>query len=368
GDGKVIDRGFTGHEMLDELDLVHMNGRIYDPLVARFLSADPLIQDPEHSQSYNRYTYVWNNPTNMTDPTGFAGCVSSHTDGGREDGGSGCSLTGGLSPEGLKSVQGAAETIAAGGLVFVQDKDGTYTVIGGGANGPAIIATGAKLPSSLERSGTASADTSKGDKGNASRILAGGTANLVRDVLKNSIVGGAGGRRGGGNDLLGSAAALGAGSLLGDVITQGAASAEGTEVLRVYRGTARSSENSAWRYTGFMMSDAAREGFFENDFSLAAALAAGAKRHYELLFRFRSEELMAQAQTLTGTEFPFTPRSMFSVTTNLEVARSFAGFNGAVYYADIQRRFLVKTPVATSTEDEYFIRVAYPMKEVGVND
>ncbi|MDN3577349.1 RHS repeat-associated core domain-containing protein, partial [Chitinimonas viridis] len=72
GDGKVIDRGFTGHEMLDELDLVHMNGRIYDPLVARFLSADPLIQDPEHSQSYNRYTYVWNNPTNMTDPTGFA--------------------------------------------------------------------------------------------------------------------------------------------------------------------------------------------------------------------------------------------------------------------------------------------------------
>jgi len=48
-----------------------MNGRVYDPLVARFLSADPLIQDPEHSQSYNRYSYVWNNPTNLTDPTGF---------------------------------------------------------------------------------------------------------------------------------------------------------------------------------------------------------------------------------------------------------------------------------------------------------
>jgi hypothetical protein len=48
-----------------------MNGRVYDPLVARFLSADPIIQEPEHSQSYNRYTYVWNNPTNLTDPTGF---------------------------------------------------------------------------------------------------------------------------------------------------------------------------------------------------------------------------------------------------------------------------------------------------------
>ena len=60
--------------MLDQLDLVHMNGRIYDPLMARFLSADPMIQDPAHSQSYNRYTYVWNNPTNLTDPTGFTAC------------------------------------------------------------------------------------------------------------------------------------------------------------------------------------------------------------------------------------------------------------------------------------------------------
>jgi RHS repeat-associated protein len=57
--------------MLDQLDLVHMNGRVYDPTVARFMSADPIIQDPTHSQSYNRYTYVWNNPTNLTDPTGF---------------------------------------------------------------------------------------------------------------------------------------------------------------------------------------------------------------------------------------------------------------------------------------------------------
>ncbi|WP_269531858.1 Ig-like domain-containing protein [Chitinimonas sp. BJYL2] len=70
-DGQTDNKGYTGHEMLDALDLVHMNGRVYDPLVARFMSADPLIQDPEHSQSYNRYTYVWNNPTNLTDPTGF---------------------------------------------------------------------------------------------------------------------------------------------------------------------------------------------------------------------------------------------------------------------------------------------------------
>jgi len=43
-------------------------------LLGKFLSADPLIQDPMNGQSYNRYAYVLNNPTNLTDPTGFAGC------------------------------------------------------------------------------------------------------------------------------------------------------------------------------------------------------------------------------------------------------------------------------------------------------
>jgi RHS repeat-associated protein len=71
-DGVIDNRGFTGHEMLDHLDLVHMNGRVYEPLLGRFLSADPILQDPMNGQSYNRYAYVFNNPTNFTDPTGFS--------------------------------------------------------------------------------------------------------------------------------------------------------------------------------------------------------------------------------------------------------------------------------------------------------
>jgi hypothetical protein len=38
-DGELDNKGFTGHEMLDRVDLVHMNGRVYDPLVARFFIA-----------------------------------------------------------------------------------------------------------------------------------------------------------------------------------------------------------------------------------------------------------------------------------------------------------------------------------------
>ena len=65
------DRGFTGHEHLTGVGLIHMNGRVYDPTIGRFMSPDPIIQDPSNSQSYNRYTYVFNNPLRYIDPTGF---------------------------------------------------------------------------------------------------------------------------------------------------------------------------------------------------------------------------------------------------------------------------------------------------------
>lgn len=65
------DRGFTNHEHLDELTLIHMNGRVYDPVAGRFMSADPYIQDPLNLQSYNRYAYVMNNPLGYTDPSGY---------------------------------------------------------------------------------------------------------------------------------------------------------------------------------------------------------------------------------------------------------------------------------------------------------
>ena len=66
--------------MLDKLDIVHMNGRVYDPMIARFFSADPIIQAPEFSQSCNRYTYVWNNRTNLTDPTGLLAATEQPVD------------------------------------------------------------------------------------------------------------------------------------------------------------------------------------------------------------------------------------------------------------------------------------------------
>lgn len=64
------DRGFTGHEFLKYFNLYNMNGRLYDPLVARFLNVDPYVQMPDYSQNLNRYTYCLNNPLKYTDPDG----------------------------------------------------------------------------------------------------------------------------------------------------------------------------------------------------------------------------------------------------------------------------------------------------------
>ena len=67
----ITTRGFTGHEQVDSMGIVHMNGWIYDPKLGRMLQADPIVQAPKNSQSLNRYTYVLNNPLSYTDPSGF---------------------------------------------------------------------------------------------------------------------------------------------------------------------------------------------------------------------------------------------------------------------------------------------------------
>ncbi|OWQ82896.1 hypothetical protein CDN99_27845, partial [Roseateles aquatilis] len=63
--------GYTGHEQLDQLGLVHMNARLYDPMTGRHTSADPTVPDPKDQQAFNRFSYVLNNALAYTDPTGL---------------------------------------------------------------------------------------------------------------------------------------------------------------------------------------------------------------------------------------------------------------------------------------------------------
>jgi len=63
-------RGFTGHEHISAVGLIHMNGRVYDPKIGRFMSPDS-SDALAPGVGFNRYAYVKNNPVSLTDPSGF---------------------------------------------------------------------------------------------------------------------------------------------------------------------------------------------------------------------------------------------------------------------------------------------------------
>lgn len=70
GTTNITLRGYTFHEHLPHFSLINMNGRLYDNVLCRMLSPDNFIQAPNNTQSFNRYSYCWNNPLKYTDPSG----------------------------------------------------------------------------------------------------------------------------------------------------------------------------------------------------------------------------------------------------------------------------------------------------------
>lgn len=189
------DRGFTGHEHLDELGLVHMNGRLYDPLLARFVSADPHIQDPDLLQGYNRYSYVLNNPLIYTDPSGeiwlnvlaFAvGAIMAH------EGNPFWSMVGKVMM--MASLSGLPNSP---GLVEVGFQAATNTTIGAVANSAisAGIATavspGASLESVIQSMAFAAAFTSIGgsDLGTPGKLMAHSLVGCVQGAVSGGKCG-----------------------------------------------------------------------------------------------------------------------------------------------------------------------------------
>ena len=103
-----------------------MNGRIYDPLLGRMLSADLVIQHPKSLQSYNRYSYVSNNPLTLTDPTGW------YSVGGLEftDGGGVSGFFKDLAGYGEDAVMGAVgDNMVAGYKAGEAHMEGAFTEI-----------------------------------------------------------------------------------------------------------------------------------------------------------------------------------------------------------------------------------------------
>jgi RHS repeat-associated protein len=70
GPGDITDRGFTGHEHNDYVKMIYMGARWYLPGLGRFASADTIVPSPANPQSFNRFSYVYNSPLNLVDPSG----------------------------------------------------------------------------------------------------------------------------------------------------------------------------------------------------------------------------------------------------------------------------------------------------------
>ncbi len=72
GAADVTKRRYINQEDLTPVQLINLNARVYDPLLGKFMSPDPVISDQDDSQSWNAYAYSHNNPMSKEDPTGLA--------------------------------------------------------------------------------------------------------------------------------------------------------------------------------------------------------------------------------------------------------------------------------------------------------
>ena len=115
----MFDRGYTGHEHLDIFGLINMNGRTYDPQLGRMLSPDNFVQAPNSTQSFNRYSYVLNNPLVYTDPSGEFIWYP---------------IIGGAINTALQYAQGNIDSFEGAAMAFGQGAIGGLMAAGGGAS------------------------------------------------------------------------------------------------------------------------------------------------------------------------------------------------------------------------------------------
>ena len=136
----IIDRGYTFHEHWDDFGLINMNGRVYDPVIARFLSPDPYVQSPGYSQNFNRYSYVLNNPLKYTDPSG-------ELIGWNDAVVAGVGFAYGYLSYGIMNDDWGGKAVANGGINAALFEFGYLTMGGGLAAGGSVSVTGSYLGS-----------------------------------------------------------------------------------------------------------------------------------------------------------------------------------------------------------------------------
>lgn len=74
GEPPYTNNQWNGGDLLADFGVVHLGARLYDPVVGRFVSRDPLLI-PRSATTTNPYAFSYNDPVNFSDPTGLCGQI-----------------------------------------------------------------------------------------------------------------------------------------------------------------------------------------------------------------------------------------------------------------------------------------------------
>ena len=140
----LLDRGFTGHEHLQTVGLIHMNGRLYDPALHRFLQPDNFVQDPFNTQNFNRYGYCLNNPLVYNDITGEWFGIDDLI----------AAVVGGAINLAVNAIQGNVTSLGNGLAYFgIGAAGGLATIYGGPLAGGAVLGLGNNITAQVTEKG-----------------------------------------------------------------------------------------------------------------------------------------------------------------------------------------------------------------------
>ena len=159
--GSQNKQGYTGH-IEDETGLTYMQARYYDPVIGRFLSADPI----GYADQLNLYAYVGSDPINQSDPTGM--CPECNWD------------------DGFRRTSGQMLTESPVGQIFNEGmkrtKAGVEKVVD---RSSATVTGGASAITGVEVSGTVDAQTA--EDGTYERAVTVGETNQVEAQVAATV-------------------------------------------------------------------------------------------------------------------------------------------------------------------------------------
>lgn len=244
-----LGRGYTGHEHLAVFGLINMNARLYDPVLGRFLSPDPYVQNPDFSQNFNRYSYCLNNPLIYVDQNGEWFLIDDLI----------AAAIGGIFNVIVNAVQGNIHSVGQGFALFgTGAASGLATIYAGPIAGAAVLGATNSIVNQGFNNGWGNIDWmqvgSSGIMGGATSYLGGNlgsylakpisklTEGIASPILKEVLTQGTLNATTGFG--LGTAMALGSGADLGEALKQGGQSAALGLTSGVMNGLAKGIKNN----------------------------------------------------------------------------------------------------------------------------